>query len=203
MHKRKESIMNKVLATIGAAKALEDVETYGDWHRSYPSVNVKKWVSVDDIPWSDLALEHGDDAEIVHTWARALIDTQEYDQMNAAEEIARECWWDDATELAHETFGGHVKVYGEGRQGGHLVVHGIGHPDDWTVEVCERCGPECECSADDYGDAFEIPDVGKVMAWCEFEQNIASMVDDFPYSVGWHLIVNVHGSIMEGMRHAL
>jgi hypothetical protein len=193
--------MNQVLATIGAAQALQDVEAYYDGRRYLPTVNVKKHVWIEEIPWSVLADEHGSDAEIVHEWAKALYHAGEYDQMGVAEEIARECWWDDAREIAHECFGGDVKAYGEGRQGGHLVVHNIGEPNDWTREVCTTCHDR-DCYDWDH-DTIEIPDAERVLAWVDFEQQIRSMVDDFPYQVGWHLIVNVHDSIHEAMAHAL
>lgn len=185
--------MNQVLATIGAAQALQDVETYRVRGTYYPTVNVKKHVWVDSIPWGELVAEFGDEAGIVHEWATALVDAGEYGQLDAAEEIARECWWESAQEDAHNTFGNRAKVYGEGRQGGHLVVHGIGAPDEWTREVCTTCG-DADCY--DWGhDTVEIPDAERVLEWCEFEQQVRWMVDDFPYQVGWHLIANVHDPI--------
>lgn len=195
--------MNQVLATIGAAQALQDVETYYDGRRYLPTVNVKKHVWVDEIPWDSLADEHGDDAGVVHEWAKALYDAGEYDQLSAAEEIARECWWDDATELAHDCFGSNVKVYGEGRQGGHLVVHNIGEPEEWVTTHCVECGVDADCYDWDHNKTIDLPDVERVLAWADFEQQIRSMVEDFPYQVGWHLIVNVHGWIMEGVSRAL
>ena len=40
-------------------------------------------------------------------------------------ESAQQRFWEDAQEMARDTFGQHVKVYSEGRSGGWLVVEGI------------------------------------------------------------------------------
>lgn len=181
------------LATIGALKALEDVETYYDRGRYYPTVNVKCHVWADSIPWDELEDEFGDDVTVVQEWAEGLCRSGEYDQMDAAWEIAREFWWEYAEEQAQEIFGNRAKVWSFGRQGGHLVVDGIGAPDEWTDDICAECYPEC-CYDWDH-DATTIPDVRAVSQWVEFQRIIEATRDDFPYQVGWHLIVNVHNPI--------
>lgn len=178
-----------------------DDEDYYDRGRHYPSINVKnyKWFPR-DIPWDELRHDI-DNIDTVRAWAEKLDDDQEYDQLNAAEDIAREIWWDDATEVAYEIFGQHVKVYGEGRQGGHLVVHGIGYPDEWTdVECVHTLTGDGYCYESDC-EGFDVPDFERVRQWAEFRERIEWLKDDFAYMVGWHLAVNVHDHIhnLEGL----
>jgi hypothetical protein len=194
--------MTHPLALI-AAEALRqefDDETYYNRGRRYPSIDVKnrKWFPR-DIPWDELRHEF-DNVDTVKAWIEALDDDQEYDQLNAAEEIARETWWDDVIAFAREHFGDYVQVYGEGRSGGHLVVHGIGTPDEWTDVTCEHVEAHGICTDWDC-DGYDIPDIDRVRAWAEFRQQVEWEKDGFAYTVGWHLIVNVHDHIhnLEGV----
>jgi hypothetical protein len=188
--------MTHPLAYVAAEVLRQEFESemYHD-HSWRPSINVKnrKWFPR-DIPWD--ALRHDiDNVDTVKAWIEHLYDSGEYDQLGAAEEIAREVWWEDAAGIADDIFPGAVKVYGEGRQGGHLVVHGIGSPDEWIVETCphvERTGEPCydwEC------EGFDVPDIERVRQWAEFRERIEWLMEDFAYMVGWHLAVNVHDHI--------
>lgn len=194
--------MTEPLALVAAEALRQEFETdaYYDHGRYYPSINVKnyKWFPR-DLPWDDLRHDI-DNIDTVRAWAEKLDDDQEYDQLNAAEEIARECWWDDATEAAQDIFGSHVKVYGEGRSGGHLVVHGVGHPDEWTDVTCEHVERDGICWDHDC-DGYDVPDFERVRQWAEFRERIEWLKDDFAYMVGWHLAVNVHDHIhnLEGV----
>lgn len=189
--------MTHPLALIAAEVLRQEFDdgTYYDHGRYYPSINVKnyKWFPR-DLPWDALRHEH-DNVDTVKAWIEALYDDNEYDQLNAAEEIARECWWDDATDAAHEVFGSHVKVYGEGRQGGHLVVHGIGVPDEWVDVECVHTLVNDGYCYDSDCEGFDVPDFERVRQWAEFRERIEWLKDDFAYTVGWHLIVNVHDPI--------
>lgn len=187
--------MTHPLAYIAAEALRQEFESEMYYDRSWrPSINVKNcaWFPR-DLPWDDLRAEF-DHADTVKAWIEALCDDSEYDQLDVAEEIARETWWDDAIEIAHDIFGAHVKVYGEGRQGGHLVVHGIGSPDEWADVTCEHVERDGICCDHDC-DGYDVPDIERVRQWAEFRERIEWLKDDFGHLVGWHLIVNVHDHI--------
>ena len=193
--------MTHPLALIAAETLRQEFigEMYYD--RQYrPSINVKnyKWFPR-DIPWDDLRHEF-DNADIVKAWIEELHDHSEYDQLSAAEEIAREIWWEYVTDEAKEHFGNHVQVYGEGRSGGHLVVHGIDSPNEWIDTICQHVIDDNVCYDWDC-DGFEIPDIQRIRQWAEFREYVEAEMEGFAYSVGWHLIVNVHDHIhnLEGV----
>ena len=71
-------------------------------------------------------------------------------------ETAQECFWEDAQELARETFG-KVRVYSEGRSGGWLVVLDIGHPSEWNAVMIQRWG------------AFQRKILATVKSYCDPE----------------------------------
>lgn len=184
------------LALITAEAQRQEFETdmYYDTGRYYPSINVKnhKWFPR-DLPWHDLRQEIKN-ADTVQEWIDRLCDSGEYDQLNSAEEIAREIWWYDATDIAVDIFGSHVKVYSLGRQGGHLVVDGIGTPDEWTDVTCEHVETDGVCWDHDCA-GYDAPDIERVRQWAEFREHIERLMDDFAYMVGWHLAVNIHDYI--------
>jgi hypothetical protein len=187
--------MTHPLALVAAEALRQEFEGEMYYDRQWwPSINVKnhKWLPR-DIPWDELRDEF-DNVDVVKAWIEELYDHSEYDQLSAAEEIARESWWDDVTDEAREVFGSHVNVYGEGRQGGHLVVHGIGTPDEWIEEVCAVCGCDTECYDWDHP-AMDVPDLERIRQWGEFREYVEAMKDDFAHMVGWHLCVNVHDRI--------
>lgn len=187
--------MIRTLSLIAAETLRQEFEEEAYYDRAYrPSVNVKnyKWFPR-DIPWDELA-EEFDHADTVRTWIEHAHDSGDYDQLFAAEEIARECWWSDVTDEATEVFSSNVQVYGEGRQGGHLVVHGIGSPDEWFDTTCEHVEKEGVCYEWDCED-WDIPDVSRIQEWADFRSYVEAMKDDFAHMVGWHLIVNVHDPI--------
>lgn len=84
-------------------------------------------------------------------------------------------WWDltcsdnfeQAKELAKETFGEHVEVYTQGRSGGWLVVHGLPEEiEEWDQALVDK--------------------------WVEFAKQVRAIADDVPRSWLWMLHANVY-----------
>lgn len=96
-----------------------DVEMRG----TRPALNVKcyRHPSVDDV------VEHFKCSEGVAEKA-----------LQYAWESAQQRFWEDVPEWARNRWGGHVKVYSEGRSGGWLVVEGLYPVDSWDAIALAR-----------------------------------------------------------------
>lgn len=115
---------------------IQDVETsYHNGTRGLPMVNVKNHRAVTDEAIVDVVREYVDDPrvtamsddDVAATVRRIMQDDYRW------EEAATESCWDDAQDLARETFGDRVKVWAAGRSGGWCVVEGlppVPDPDD-------------------------------------------------------------------------
>jgi hypothetical protein len=88
----------------------------------------------------------------------------------------RETWWTEtcseegfqqARELAEETFGSDVSVYSEGRSGGWLVVFGLPDPEEWDDEMRQK--------------------------WAAFATQVRVIADDMPRAY----LVNVYTNVFE------
>jgi len=153
---------------------------YGVWR---PAINVKHQFWLDDIVAKFRGVtavgKHG--TYHVHEFGddEAFWDWLEYVDLNVrdaweypngllyrAEEIARECGWEDAKELAREVWGDRVQVYSEGRSGGWLVVEGLGEVEEW--------------------DAIDVS------RWARFQRGVGWIVDSLDDQFAWHAYVNVY-----------
>ena len=102
---------------------VDDVETYRDHGKVYPSINVKHY----NWPYSGISkhFTNADEKDIEKASGYAF-------------DSARERFWEDAQELAEHLFTWQtVKVYAMGRSGGHLAVDGIGIPEEWDQDELE------------------------------------------------------------------
>jgi len=97
-------------------------------------------------------------------------------------EDEQQSWWnlscedhfEQAEELAKETFGSHVKVYSEGRSGGWLVVYGLGDVEDWNADEVEQ--------------------------WTTFADQVRAIADDVPYGYLWNVNANVYEPHVESLE---
>jgi len=102
---------------------VDDVETYRECGKVYPSINVKHY----NWPYSGISkhFPNADENDIEKASGFAF-------------DSAQERFWEDAQELAEHLFTWQtVEVCSLGRSGGHLAVDGIGIPEEWDQDELE------------------------------------------------------------------
>lgn len=152
------------------------VETRAEHGREHPTVNIKVHALRSDME-ALLPLDLGSVQEPGETEFRTVTTPADFNFAWIDKHLSQqdqETWWqfacedgfEQAKELAKETFGSHVEVYTEGRSGGWLVVHNLPEIEDW--------------------------DPGLVSKWVEFAKQVRSIADDVPRSFLWQVHANVY-----------
>ena len=160
-------------------KKTDIARSYHRHSRHRPTINVKHHYWVRDIvrEYRDNGHEFSGDTRFFD-WVLEQYDNdggQYGGPLDIAGDIANECGWGDAKEVALEIFGDRADVYSEGRSGGWLVVGGIGDPDDW--------------------------DLMDINAWSRFDRCVRDILADLDYQYVWHLYVNVYEpTVLEPLR---
>lgn len=179
-----------------------DIErSYHQGHRGDPMINVKHhlWVPDPIRKYRDDGHEFSGDGPFWE-WLEAQWDDDSYDEMNAADEMARESCWEQAIEEARKIWPAYStemvdekKFFPEYPPGCQMRFTGEKVPrKKYRAQVYSAGRSGGWLAVTGLGDVDEW-DLMDLNAWRKFNKYVRQIADEeYPYEFIWHLYVNVY-----------